>query len=370
MQCFAFIKVPDLEPAQVHCINYYYMNPAYDYYGETLEGDQAIWQSIVLCNKLGLCTFEMAGLIPWLTDLFKAGLIDEKESGLPLRKAGSREYIEDLLSGIAFRKHIGDILAEGAPRAADMLPDAWPLYEKYYPAHGQTEHNSVRDFPAIALLWALDSRDPMIDHHAYRHLSVSRQRWPRPHQLSLENAQAISEKIFGSKTAIDHGTYAQKSKVVAYCQNRSAVIDSLVLCDFLFPIFTSQSRQDRMGDTTAESKLLSAVTGVDFDEKALEHIGERIWNIQRATMVREGRTPAEDTLHPSYFQKQDDKRGVQKAGQSVAIISADHTNPVPRQAFEEAKTEYYKIRGWDPHTGCPTNKTLSDLGLEDIADQL
>jgi aldehyde:ferredoxin oxidoreductase len=370
MQCFAFIKVPDLEPAQVHCINYYYMKPAYDFYGETLEGDQAIWQSIVLCNKLGLCTFEMAGLVPWLTDLFKAGLIDEKDSGLPLRKTGSREFIEDLLSGIAFRKHIGDILAEGAPRAADMLPDAWPLYEKYYPAHGQTEHNSVRDFPAIALLWALDSRDPMIDHHAYRHLSVSRQRWPRPHQLPLEKAQAISEKIFGSKTAIDHGTYAQKSKVVAYCQNRSAVIDSLVLCDFLFPIFTSQSRPDRMGDTTAESKLLSAVTGIDFDEKALEHIGERIWNIQRAIMVREGRTPAEDTLHPSYFRKQDDKREAQKAGQSVAIISADHTNPVPRQAFEEAKTEYYKIRGWDPHTGCPTHKTLSDLGLEDIADEL
>ena len=71
---------------------------------------------------------------------------------------------------------------KGAPRAAKMLPDAWPIYEKYYPAHGQTEHNSVRDYPAIALLWALDSRDPMIDHHAYRHLAVSRCRkgseWP------------------------------------------------------------------------------------------------------------------------------------------------------------------------------------------------
>ena len=153
------------------------------------------------------------------------------KSGLPLRKIGSREFIEELLSDIAFRKNIGDILAEGAPRAADMLPDAWPLYEKYYPAHGQTEHNSVREFPAIALLWALDSRDPMIDHHAYRHLSVSRQRWPQPHQLPLEKARAISEKIFGSKTAIDHETYAHKSKVVAYCQNRSAVIDSLVLCE-------------------------------------------------------------------------------------------------------------------------------------------
>lgn len=370
VQCFAFMKVPGLDPAQVHCVNYYYMKPAYDFYGETPEGDQAIWQSIVLCNKLGLCTFEMAGLVPWLTDLFYAGLIDEEKSGLPLDKVGSREYIEALLSSIASRRNIGDVLAEGAPRAANALPDTWPLYEKYYPAHGQTEHNSVRDYPAIALLWALDSRDPMIDHHAYRHLAVSRQRWPRPHQLPKEAAQAISKNIFGSETAIDHGTYAEKSKVVAYCQNRSAVINSLVLCDFLFPIFTSQSREDRMGDTSAESKLLSAATGMDMDEKGLNRMGERICNIQRAVMIREGRTAADDTLHPSYFQKATVERKTQETGASVAIISSDHTRPIDRQEFEEAKTTYYRIRGWDPNTGCPTRETLKDLDLKDIADQL
>ena len=370
LQCFAFIQVPGLDPSQVHCINYYYMKPAYDFYGETLEGDQAIWQSVLLCNKLGLCTFEMAGLVPWLQDLFNAGLLDEQKSGLPLSKVGSREFIEALLQNIAHREGIGDILAKGAPRAAGILPDAWPLYEKYYPAHGQTEHNSVRDYPAVALLWALDSRDPMIDHHAYRHLSVSRQRWPEPHGLSLEKAKAISEKIFGSKTAIDHQTYEEKSKVVAYCQNRSAVINSLVLCDFLFPIFISQSREDRIGDTAAESKLLSAVTGMDIGERELDGIGERIWNILRAIMVREGRTKMEDTLHPSYFRKIDDKYHDERAGQSVAIISSDHTQPIRQDAFEEAKAGYYDTRGWDPETGWPTRKTLLDLDLKDISDQL
>ena len=368
LQCFAFIKVPELDPAQVHCINYYYMKPAYDFYGETLEGDQTVWQSVVLSNKLGLCTFEMAGFVPWLKDLSDAGLLDEKTSGLPLSKFGSREFIETLLENIAHRKGIGDVLAEGAPRAAKMLPDAWPLYERYYPAHGQTEHNSVRDYPAIALLWALDSRDPMIDHHAYRHLSVSRQRWPQPHGLTAEAAQAISENIFGTKTAIDHGTYAEKAKAVAYCQNRSAVINSLVLCDFLFPIFISQSREDRMGDTAAESRLLSAVTGTDIDEEALNGVGERIWNILRAIMVREGRTKQKDTLHPTNFQKVDIQQ--EAARHSVAIISANHTQPIQEEDFEKAKAEYYDIRGWDPETGRPTRKTLLDLDLKDIADQL
>ena len=170
LQCFAFIKVPGSDPSQVHCVNYYYMRPAYSYYGETLEGDQALWEGVVLCNKLGICTFEMAGMVPWLKDLFDVGLINEKDSGLPLSQFGSREFIVELLTSIAFRRKLGDILAEGAARAASMLPETWPLYESYYPAHGQVEHNSVRDFPGIALLLALDSLEPMIDHNAYRHL--------------------------------------------------------------------------------------------------------------------------------------------------------------------------------------------------------
>jgi len=370
LQCFAFIKVPELDPAQVHCINYYYMKPAYDFYGETIEGDQALWQSVLLSNKLGLCTFEMAGLVPWLKDLFDAGLLDEKTSGLPFTKFGSREFIETLLKNIAHRKDVGDVLAEGAPRAAKKLPDAWPLYEKYYPAHGQTEHNSVRDYPAIALLWALDSRDPMIDHHAYRHLAVSRQNWPEPHGISFNKAQAVSQAVFGTKTAIDHDTYAEKSKTVAYCQNRSAVINSLVLCDFLFPIFISQSRKDRIGDTAAESRLLSAVTGTDICEKELDGVGERIWNVLRAIMVREGRTRQQDTLHPTNFEKIDALQQGEAGRHSVAIISSNHTQPIQRDAFEKAKTDYYEIRGWDPETGLPTRDTLLDLDLHDIADQL
>lgn len=369
LQCFAFIKVPGLDPSQAHCVSYYYMEPAYTYYGETLEADQALWEGVVLCNKLGLCTFEMSGMVLWLKDLSSSGLIDDKSSGLPLSRYGSKEFIVGLLNSIAFRKGMGDILAEGAARAAKILPEAWSLYQKYYPAHGQAEHDSVRDFPGIALLWALDSRDPMIDHHAYRHLSISRQRWPKPYMLSPEKAQAISEKIFGSKTAIDHSTYAEKPRAVAYCQNRSALMNSLVLCDWIYPIFVSQGREDRLGDTAAESELLSAVTGMEYQEKELDRIGERIWNLQRAIMVRGGRTRKEDTLHEAYFRKGNVEREKDKS-QFHTNVASDQTRPVPRQTFEEAKETYYRIRGWDEKTGFPTREKLIDLGLDEIAERL
>jgi aldehyde:ferredoxin oxidoreductase len=348
LQCFAFIKVPGTDPGQVHCVNYYYLKPASHYYGESLEADQALWEAVSLCNKLGICTFEMIGIVSWLRDLFSASLISDNDSGLPLSRYGSKEFIVELINAIAFRRGLGDILAEGAARAAKMLPKAWSFYEKYYPAHGQSEHDSVKDLPGIALLWALDSRDPMIDHHAYRHLSVSRQRWPEPHILYPEKAQAIAERIFGSPTAIDHRTYDQKPEAIAYCQNRSAVINSLVLCDWLYPIFISQSREDRMGDTAAESRFLSAVTGIHFLEEELNEIGERIWNLQRALLVREGRTSKEDTLHNSYFSK----------------------DGIDRREFEDAKRTYYQVRGWDEKTGIPTSETLSKLGLSEMVGKL
>jgi aldehyde:ferredoxin oxidoreductase len=369
VQCLAFVKVPGVDPCQMHCINYYYMAPAYEYYGTKPEADRASMEGAVIANKLGIDTFEIAGMIPWFRDLRDAGAVDDGEWGTTGKKIGSREFIQEFLEGIAYRKGIGNLLAEGCARAADSFPKGWKMYETYYPAHGQAEHNSVREFPGIALLWALDSRDPMIDHHAYRHLSVSRPSWPSPHTLSSENANRIAEKLFGTKLAIDHSTYEGKALAVFYCQNRSAVMNSLVLCDWLFPMFVSQSREDRMGDTAAENALLSAVTGLEIDEQSLFLTGERIWNLSRAIMVREGRRRDNDTIEESFFRTENclsqDASSANKHGFGGV---SDAGKAVPRKAFELSKTEYYQIRGWDPNTGIPRTSTLVRLGLADIVD--
>jgi len=119
-----------------------------------------------------------------------------------------------------------------------------------------------------------------------------------------------------------------------------------------------------------ESKLLSAVTGIEISEEELNRIGERVYNLERAIMVREGRTRREDTLHESYFRKTEGSPGGNEESRSLTNLSSDRTTPVPRQRFEEAKEEYYRIRGWDEKTGYPTQAKLTDLGLEDIAEKL
>ena len=362
--CFAYVKVPGIGNSQLHCAMYQYDGQAAAYQPKIEEWGAVFWESVLSMNRLGVDVHELRGLLYMALEMYQNGIIDEKESGIPFSQYGSREFFEALLSNIVDRKGIGDLLAEGAPRAADKIQGAWPIYEKYHPAHGYSEHDSVREFPAIALMWALDSRDPLIDHHAYRHLSVSRQRWPEPHTLPLQKAKKIAERIFGSPLAIDHSTYDYKAQTVVYAQHRSAVINLLVLCDWLYPIFQSQVTPDRAGDTSMESKLLSAVTGKEISEPELDYIGERVWNLMRSIAVREGRNRNMDTLHSSYFKVAKDSATGNEQEDAVK------TQAVPMQEFEKAKDEYYQLRGWDIETGWPTEGKLQALGLEDVAQKL
>ncbi len=349
--CFAYLNVPDAGVSQAHCTNYFYYPAATEYYGNTLERAQAVADGYVLANRLGLDTFEFKSMILFLKDLYKAGVIKD-EPELPIEKIGSREFIQKLLRSIATRKGMGDLLAEGSARAADQIKDGWNYCSRYFPAYGQSQHESVRQYPGVALLWALDSRDPIIDQHPYYRLAVSFQKRPQPYTVSLEQSKIISNKIFGSESAINHSTFEYKPEAVIYAQNRSAVINILVLCDWVYPIIFSYETEDRVGDTSLESQLLAAATGYTLTEKELNRVGERVWNLTRAFMVREGRTRDEDTFHESYFMENDGEKAI------------------PKSDFEKAKTRYYELRGWDKKTGWPTRGKLYQLNLYDIADDL
>ena len=41
-----------------------------------------------------------------------------------------------------------------------------------------------------------------------------------------------------------------------------------------------------------------------------------------------------------------------------------------RDKFEEWKTKYYTLEGWDTSSGYPTRATLEGLGLAGVADKL
>jgi aldehyde:ferredoxin oxidoreductase len=351
VHCFAHLSVPDAGQSATHCINYFYHVHATQYYGPSLERDQAVADGFILANKLGLDTFEFWHMVHFLKDLARAGY-REIESELPMDKVGSREFIQLLLQRIALRQGFGDLLAEGCARVAERFPGGWSIGGKYFPAYGSAAHGPLRNSRGVALLWALDSRAPVIDQHSFIRLSISYMNEPPPYTLSPERAQAIARKVYGSEGAIDHSTFDFKPEAILHTQNRSAVIDILVLCDWLYPGFHSYASPDRSGDTSLESRLLEAVTDYRLTERELNRVGERVWNLSRAIMAKEGRTRKEDTFHESFF-----KEGPKEKA-------------VPKDDFESAKTSYYRLRGWDEATGWPTREKLEEIDLSDVARDL
>jgi aldehyde:ferredoxin oxidoreductase len=116
------------------------------------------------------------------------------------------------------------------------------------------------------------------------------------------------------------------------------------------------------------------VTGLDIDEQGLYRVGERIFNLQRAILVREGKKGREhDSLEEFCFHvplKGD-------YGNPECIVPGKDGKPfsrkgmvVDRGEFEKMKDEFYQIRRWDVSTGLQTRAQLEDLDLTDVAETL
>jgi len=129
-----------------------------------------------------------------------------------------------------------------------------------------------------------------------------------------------------------------------------------------------------MGEPTIESEICEAVTGMEIDEQNLHLVGERVYNVQRAILTREGRKGREyDTIEEFNFTIP--HRG--EFGNQQGIVPGKDGEPyhragmtVDRDGFEKMKDDFYSLRGWDVATGLQKREKLEELGLGDVADGL
>lgn len=376
VSCRSHVKGPDITSGVALCAQSYMYLESMTH--EPEKGySKVTWQAAKLADLLGINAYELMAIVPWLSDCYRQKLLTEEETGLPLGEIGSWPFISTLLHKIANREGFGDLLAEGGQRAAATLGGkAEELSFMYYPRAGQfggfREHwiflggfPTGYAVPPLALMWVLDNRDAMVSHSYVSML------WGAAFTIGQDALTAVPEKIFpllkpvmkavyGSEEAAEFFAPDGKSlnwkwtaPVVKRYHEYSLLKDSYIVCDILFPYIFNANSSDHVGDISLESRLYSAVTGIDMSLEESFQKGEMLCTLERALAVRDGRTSQDDILHKVYLEKED-------AGGRKYLL----------EDLERSKSDYYGLMGWDVKSGVPTRTTLEKFGLKDVAEGL
>jgi len=299
-----------------------------------------------LCNRLGMDTICCGGTIAFLMECWQRGVITEKDTGGIALEWGNADAIVELVEMTAFRKGLGGIVAEGTARAAKRIgkgSERWAITIK-----GMTPNNGdYRATKGGAFAQCVSTRGS--DHLRASPLVEYMRLTPEKTEMIFAERIGTTE---GARALHSPRAYDGKASVVAWLENLLAAEDALGICKFN----TWWWSLDMLGPVDL-AKMASAATGTHIDEKGLMKIGERIYNIERCFLVREGITRKDD-YPPRRWVEEPSPTGPAKG------------ELIDPKRFEQMLDEYYAFHGWDKNTGVPTREKLEELGLKYIANEL
>lgn len=330
----------------------YYLPWLYDHEDEPIE---TLFDAPTLANDYALETFELETVIRWLYACYKAGALTEKETGLPLSKMGTRDFLEKLLHSIAYRVDFGDLLAEGQLRAGFKISaGARSLYSRQVNAIGQYETTPTRKFVVQSLMIPMEPRahQPLLHAQSFALVAWNMNRVdPASSPVDTGVYHAIARLFWGSEEAGSIATYAGKPLAAVLIQDRVYIHDCLGLCNFTWPITYSFATPDHLGDPRLEGRLFSAVTGLPEDR--IWEYGKRIVDLQRAILMREGRNIATADYPREHIFTEPLTPGTPQWAPGPNGPVDVSGNRLDKEKYKEMLHEFYKLRKWDPQTGLP-----------------
>ncbi len=290
-----------------------------------------------ICNTYGLDTIGTGATVAWVMECFEQGLLSEAEIGFPARFGDAAAMVR-LTEMIATREGIGDVLANGSRRAADLLGKGHEFLITTKGAEAPGHMPQAKR--SLALIYAVNPFGP--DHMSSEHdPSIEAGAGERGlDRLRLLGLDQVSEP---------RSLGPDKVRFALRTQQFYSFIDTASLCMFVWgPAWPLRGPAETVD-------FVRAVTGWDdFDIDELMEIGERRLNMLRVFNAREGLDRHADRLPAKFF------RPLTGTGPTAGLA-------LDLVELETAKDEYYRQAGWDPHTGNPTPETLARLGLDWIS---
>ena len=323
-----------------------------------MESMESIIKGTDILQRYGLDSHSLAGIVEFAQELYEKGFIKEAElEGTPL--TGSDEAVLSTLEKIAFRRGIGDVLADGS----------LGIIAKYGP---DTEQYSTH---IKGLDCQMDPREVRMSPAGFAQITCPRGGESKPGMINPAKfafGQPMSKEAFEAYCVKAGITGEAKKRLF----NQKGQVNMARLTRHVEEVYMAYSMLgvcirvhiNRFYPLSRLATLYSQVTGLKLGEEGLKHACERVWNLWKACNLKEGFCRADDRFPARWYEGIIDR----KDGKESEIFMEDYYGndlSTPEKAGKFLD-DYYDERGWDKKLGVPLPAKLAELDLKDEAEAL
>jgi len=285
---------------------------------------KAVAKGNELCGAYSLDTISTGAVVAFAMECFENGLLTKADTGGLDLRFGNADAMLKAIEMIAQREGVGDILADGALRAAKRIGRGAEAFAMHVKGLEPGMHEP-RVKPGLGLGF-------MVNPHGADHCcNLHDPGFAVEGGLGEMKSMGITEPV----PADDMGP--RKVALLRLQQLKRIMNDSAVVCLFL-PYSVQQL-----------TEAISGATGWDTGVVEQLKIAERVLTMARLFNIREGFTVEDDTMPARFFQPKTD-----------GVLANKRLDPA---AYARAKSYYYTLMGWDPGTGVPLPDKLEELGI-------
>ncbi|MGM0446132.1 MAG: aldehyde ferredoxin oxidoreductase family protein, partial [Bacillota bacterium] len=291
-------------------------------------------KAIDLCNRYGMDVISTSECISFTMELYEKNILSSKDVDGLKPTWGNSKAVLTLIEKIKDREGFGDILADGVLAAAKKIGKGSKKLAMHVKGLEifQADPRGIKGY-GLGVAVATRGGD---------HLRSE------PWFEFMEDAEE-GKRRFGHPEAAFRLEYKGKGKVVKFYEERCVLADCLEACKNTLVNMEIISFKEA-------AQLLNYLTKFTFSEEEIKRSTERIMNIERAYIVREGIRRKDDILPDRFLNEPLPDECGESAGSVVEL--------------EPMLNEYYEARNWNLETGIPKEEKLRELNLDEIAEEL
>lgn len=283
----------------------------------------------LLANQLGLDGDDASVVLSWAFECYERGLLTKEDTdGLELTW-GNEDAMIKMLENLAYRKGIGDFLADGVKEASRKLGKGSEKFAVHMKKQDSADPYRIKKGWALGL-----STSPVAGRH-------------------LRGAMGRPAYINPKDSAFSPTAYEGQPEAVFWQIQIKEIQDMTGICVYMGPF----SGIDSLG-LEDYTNLVNSAMGLDLTEEEFMLIGRRSYNFEKAFNTIHTAFDRNDDYPPARYMEEPVKSG------PYAGYRCD------REQWDKMLNEFYELQGWDKETSLQTRRGLVELGMEDVAEKL